>query len=81
MDLYYSCNWPSFVNLKHEKNKKLKFVNKSYIYCSWGIVFQNKWSVYCIPILWICRQLKEHQVRIRSETFFSLEFILNAFNV
>ena len=45
------------------------------------IIFQNNWSVYCIHILWICRQLKHHQLRIRSEIFISLEIILNAFNV
>ena len=37
-------------------------------------------NVY-IPILWICRQLKHHQLRIRKEIFISLEIILNAFNV
>ena len=29
----------------------------------------------------MCRQLKHHQLRIRSEIFISLEIILNAFNV
>ena len=80
MEQYYLCNWLSFEDLKNEKNKKLKCVNKNYIYCSSGIVFQSNWSVYCIPILWICRQPNYHQLRIRSEVFFSLE-ILNAYNV
>ena len=62
-----------------KKNKKLKFLNENYICCSWGIIFQNNWSVYCIPILWICRQLKHHQLRIRNEIFILLEIILNAF--
>ena len=30
--------------------------------------------------IWICRQLKYYQLRIRSETDISLEIILNAFN-
>ena len=63
------------------KNKKLNFVNESYIYCSQAIIFQNNWSVYCIPILWICRQLKHHQLTIRNEAFILLEIILNAFNL
>ena len=46
-----------------------------------GIIFQNIWSVNCVPILWICRKLKHHQLRIRSETFILLEVILNTFNV
>ena len=29
----------------------------------------------------MCRQLKHHRLRIRSETFISLEIILNAFTV
>ena len=66
------------------KNKKLNFVNESYIYCSQAIIFQNNWSVYCIPILWICRQLKHHQFRIRikiiAKIFILLEIILGAFN-
>ena len=44
------------------------------------LFFENNWPVYCIPILWICRQLKR-QLRIRSEIFILLEIILNAFNV
>ena len=63
------------------KNKKLKFINENYLYCSKAIIFQSNWSVYCIPILWICRELKHHQLRIRSEIFVSLEIILNAFCV
>ena len=68
---------------KSEKwiNKKLKFVNKTYIYYSQAIILQNNWSVYCIPILWICRQLKHRQLRIKSEIFILLEIILDAFNV
>ena len=77
---YFPCTWISFVNQKNEKNKRLKFVNEYYIYCSYAIIFQNNWSVYSIPILWICRQLK-HQLMIRSEIFIFLEIILNAFNV
>ena len=30
---------------------------------------------------WICRQIKYHQLRIKTETFISLEIILNVFNV
>ena len=45
-----------------------------------GIIFQNNWSAYCIAILWICRQIKHHQLWIRNEIFISLEIILNAFN-
>ena len=39
---YYPCTLLSFVDQKNEKkkkNKKLKFVNENYIYCSWGIIF------------------------------------------
>ena len=79
MELYCPCTLLSFVNQKNQKNKKLKFVNENYIYCSEGIIFPNNWSIYCVPILWICRQLKHHQSTIRSEIFILLEIILNAF--
>ena len=42
---------------------------------------QSNWSACCIPILWICRQLKHHQLNTRSEIFISPEIILNVFNV
>ena len=54
---------------------------KNYIYCSEAIMFQSNWYVYCIPILLISKQLKHHQLSIRSEIFISLEIILNVFNV
>ena len=41
MEPYYPCTWLSFVNQKNEKNKKLKFVNENYIYCSEGIFFKT----------------------------------------
>ena len=81
MESYYPCTWLSFVNQKNEKNKKLKFVNENYICFSYGIIFQNNRSLYCIPIIWKCRKLKHYQLRIRSEIFLLLEMIFNAFNV
>ena len=76
MESYYPCTWLSFVNQKNKKIMKWKLVNENHIYCSEGIIFRNNWSVYCIPILWICSQLNYYQLRIRSEIL-----ILNAFNV
>ena len=31
METYYPWTWLSFINQKNEKNKKLKFVNETYI--------------------------------------------------
>ena len=76
MEPDYSCTWISFRNQKNEKKKKLMVVNENYIYCPQGIILRNNWFAYCIP--WICRQLKHHQLRIRSAIFISLEIILNA---
>ena len=41
MEPYYPCTWLSFVNQKNEKNKKSKFVNESYIFCSLDIFFKT----------------------------------------
>ena len=59
------------------KNKKLRFINENYYYCSYANIFQDNLSVYSARQL-ICRQLKHHQLRIRSEILISLEIILNA---
>ena len=61
-----------------KKIRNWSLLMKIYIHCSEGIIFQNNWYVYCIPILWICRQPKHHQLRIGSEIFILLEIILNA---
>ena len=45
------------------------------------LFFQNNWCVYCIPILWIYRQLKYRHLKVRIEIFILLEIILNSFNV
>ena len=42
MEPYCPCTWQ-----KNEKNKKLKFVNEDYIYCSYNIIFQSTlYTVY-----------------------------------
>ena len=52
MERYYPWTWISFVNQKNEKKKGIEICyGKLYIYCSQAIIFQNNWSVYCIPIL------------------------------
>ena len=43
-------------------------------------IWKNIWSSYkSKKIIWICRQLKYYQLRIRSEIGISLEITLNAF--
>ena len=65
----------SFVNQKNEKIWNWSLLMKIISTFHKLFIFQNNWSVYCIPVLWICRQLKYHQLRI-SEIFISLEIIL-----
>ena len=60
MESYYPWTWMSFVNQKNEKTRNWSLLMKI-ISTVPKIIFQNNWSVYCIPILWIFRQLK-HQL-------------------
>ena len=82
METYYTCTWLSFVNQKNEKIRNWRnLIIKNISTVPKLLLFKNNLSVHCISFLWICRQLKHHQLRIRSEIFISLEIILNAFNV
>ena len=53
---------------KSEKCKKIRnwYVLMKIISTVSKVLFcQSNWSTYCVPILWICGQLKHHQLRIR----------------
>ena len=45
MEPYYPFTWPSFVNERNEKNKRLKFVNESYI-CCFKVLFFKTTGLY-----------------------------------
>ena len=87
METYCPCTWLSSVNQKNEKIKNWSLLMKIISTVPQLLFFRTTDQMYivciqyCIPILWICRQLKHHQLRIRSEIFISQEIILNAFNV
>ena len=82
MERYYPCTWLSFANQKNEKIRNRNLL-LNIISTVPKLLFFKTTDLYtiCIHILWICRQLKHHQLRIRSEIFISLEIIVNAFRV
>ena len=58
---------------------KLLFSKTTDLYTLDTKIWKNILSSHESKNIWICRQLKYYQLRIRSEIGFSLEIILNAF--
>ena len=81
MEIYYPCTWLSFVNQKNEKIRNWNLLMKIISAVPKQFYFKTTdvYTVYADN--WICKQLKHHQLRIRSEIFLSIKIILNVFNV
>ena len=81
MELYYPY-YPSMHLTKFRKSEKWKKIRNQSLLMKFmstapKVLFFKTTDLYTIPILWICKQLKHHQLRIRSVIFILLEITLN----